>query len=278
MAHRIGTDNDRRLREANPCTVRQRHLVGKNIGLAKYLAGFYSSHRRLGDEAVGVALLALTEAAQDWDSERCPQFGKYARYRIKAYLARAMKSIYHLRGVADKKGAAPVDFRPVGPDRDAGEVDVVDHRHWRDVDAEDEVCWLLSRLKPYQVDILRARFWKNVGDSEVVRERGITDSAGKTLLGHTLRELRDLLSSSYRKSGGTTPPLPHPDVRKGARTLYQWEGKYWNLSDLANHLGMKYSTLKTRVTTRGWPLAKAIYEPVDSLKGTRSTGKRLQET
>lgn len=268
----VGADDDRRLRRASPCTVRQRHLVDKHLHLAKEGARRYTHAHRLGEDAVGIASLALLMAAQDWNPERRPVFEDYARKRIKNELSTAMKEVYHRRGYNLNDRGQPVGVPITGNADRPGEVaDVADYRTWRDVDAEDEVCWLLSRLTPERAGFLRMRFWSNLEVSEAARETDTPLATARRHYDHTLSYLRDELFTSYQRTPGAYELLPASQggTGKGTKSLVRWDGRDWTLSELTERLGLPYSTISKRIHLLKWPVERALTEPVQPLRGKR---------
>jgi hypothetical protein len=42
----------------------------------------------------------------------------------------------------------------------------------------------------------------------------------------------------------------------------EWKGRLWSMSALARAYGIPQALLRTRIKVKGWPLDKALYEPV----------------
>lgn len=202
MSRRERDTDDRRRAAIRPCTTGQRKMIEENIGIAVAMCRYYSSHRQLGDEAMSIALMTLVECSQTWEPDRVNgrSFSSYVGLRVKGELSKALKAVRHLRGYGERPEGVQVKcLDPTSPTKSSEVVaDVVDHRTYRDVDVEDEVCWLLSLLKPHQVAYLRLRFWEDVGATELAARYGVNRKSVFKKYAGLLPCLRETLFSSYR--------------------------------------------------------------------------------
>ncbi len=80
---------------------------------------------------------------------------------------------------------------------------------------------------------------------------------------HSLdRENNDL---NYSKLNCRWATKREQDTNRSSNRRFEYQGRTQTVSQWAEEIGLKYSTLHRRLCTRGWPVARALTEPTRAL-------------
>lgn len=190
-------DSDGRQRTIRPCTQAEREMVEGCIPLALTLCSPYARDSRLGDDAVGVAYLALCLAAQNYDSSLGFHFNTHAGQTVKKRLRRAMRDKKHLRGVHRNDGGVAVVNVDLSRGNDSC---TVDRRRQSLLDERDEVEWVMNKLSPEGRQVLRMRFWDDMDMTQMGRIKAVSKQAVHSYVQRLLAEVRLMLTTARQEA------------------------------------------------------------------------------
>lgn len=224
---RCNTRNGRRSRanpakvppSTRPCTEEERERVIRYIPLAHSLCRDYGRRDNLGDEAISVAFLALTKAAQDFKPELGHCFSTYAHVCIIDKLNTAFRKKRHLRGYQHRpEGLMLNSLTLMTRDWEGESDDVADHRRERDLASEEEVQWLLRHAHPEERELVRLHFWCGYTKSEIGAMKGVSKQRIDQRISRVLRRLKAILTNPDRKNPDDTASNSIPHRRKHRKT------------------------------------------------------------
>lgn len=189
-----------------PCTEEERERVLSCVPMAQGMCKGYGREDNLGSEALSVAFLALTRAAQDYNPELGFTFVTYAYACISGKLKQAFHEKRHLRGYLHRPEGLMLHSLTLTVDEcKGGNSQVTDHRRGRDLPSEEEAQWLLKHARPDERELLHLHFWEGKTKAEIAKLQGLTKQRIDQKIHRVLRRFKNLLIGNQRKENPNDP-------------------------------------------------------------------------